>query len=166
MNTPTEYTVALTKGAMTVGALAAGIMLLISVFNLQILSWIIFIGGICLGMRSYKNVLGGIIAYSQALNVGFQTAFFASLILAFFAFMNTTMNSSLIVEFLDAAEEQLKTSGMPTIMVENAMQNWREILTPTIFGLIIIFTYSAAGGFLSLILAFLFKNAKREEIGI
>ena len=163
MYKPAEYSVAPTKGAMVVGAIMAAVMLIFGAFNVQIMMWLVFAGGIYFGMRTYRKVLGGVINYSNALNVGFQSAFFASLILAFFTFMNTSINPSLITEFIDAAEVQLKTSGLPSILVENTMQQWREILTPTIFGVIIIFSYSAAGGLISIVLALLVKNAKSSE---
>jgi len=163
MYTPSEITVSPTKGAMSIGAATAGVMLIFSMFNAQILGWLVFVGGIYFGMRTYRKVLGGIINYSDALNIGFKTAFFASLILAFFAYVTTTMDASLIATFLDTAEEQLKTSGFQPVLVENAMQQWREGLTPMMFGGMIIFMYSAIGGLVSIVFALLVRNAKRDE---
>jgi len=163
MYTPANYSVSPTKGAMSVGAVAAGVMLLVGILGLSILGWFIFIGCIFVGMRAYRKVLGGTATYSNALNVGFQTAFFASLILAFFAYMSTTFDSSLIPAMLDAVEERLKTSGMQPGFVEFVVQGWRETLSPMLYGGILVFMYSAVGGFISVILAFFVANAKHEE---
>jgi hypothetical protein len=165
MSTSEEYTVSSTKGAMTIGAITAGVMLILSVFNASVLTWIIFTCGIYFGMRTYRRVLGGGIVYFKALNMGFKTAFFASLIIAFFAYMLTQLDSSMISTFLDTAEEQLTTSGLPSVMVENAMQYWREALTPTKFGAIIILMYTATGGLISLLLAIFVRNSKKVISG-
>jgi len=149
---------------MTVGAAVAGIMLIVSALGLPLLGWLVFIGGIYYGMWIFRKTLGGVVSYIRALNVGFQTAFFASLILAFFAYLSTTMDSSLIPSILNAAEEQLKTSKIPSELVDNVVQQWREILSPVIFAGIMIFMYSATGGFVSIILAIFVRKNKNCEL--
>ena len=164
MDTPTEISVSTTRGAMTIGAATAGTMLIVGLFKLQILEWIVFLGGIYYAMTVYRKVLGGIIVYADALVIGIKTAFFASLILAFVAYMNATLEPTSLAALIDAAEEQmLKTSGMQSGMVENAVQRWREMLTPALLGGIVIFMYSAAGGLTSIIFAIFARNAKRGE---
>jgi len=163
MESSTELRVSPTRGAMNVGAATAGVMLVFSAFHLPILGWLVFIGGIFFGMRTYRRVLGGIIIYSRALNVGFQTAFFASLIMAFFVYMAATMDSSLIATLIDAAKEQWKTSGMPSELTESVVQQLQTTLTPVVLAIIYIFMYTAIGGIVGIILAFFVKNAKPGE---
>ena len=163
MDTPAEISISPMRGAMTIGAVTAGAMLVVGLFKLQILGWLVFIGGIYYSMIIYRKVLGGIIVYTKALNIGIQTAFFASLILAFVAYMNATLEPSSFLEIIDAAEEQMKTSTMQSKLDENIVQRWREILTPTVFGVIIIFMYSMIGGLAALIFAFFARNAKQGE---
>jgi len=163
MDTTPELRISPTRGAMTVGAATAALMLVVSLVGWQIAGWIVFVGGIFYGMRIYKRVLGGIIVYSKSLNVGCQTAFFASLIMAFVGYVSTTFEPSLITSMLDVAEQQMKTSGFPEGLVDAAVQQWRGILTPMVFGVMIIFMYSTVGCFASIILAFFVRNAKPGE---
>jgi len=163
MDTTPELRISPTRGAMTVGAAIAALMLVVSVVGWQIVGWLVFVGGIFFGMRIYKRVHGGIIVYSGALNIGCQTAFFASLIMAFVGYVSTTFEPSLITSMLDVAELQMKASGFPERLVETAVQQWREILTPMVLGVMIIFMYSIVGCLASIILAFFVRNAKPGE---
>jgi len=152
-----------TRGAMTIGALTAGVMLLVGALNAQIIGWIVFVLGIFLGIRTWRIVKGWNITYFQAVGVGFKTAFFASLILAFFAYVSTTMDGTLIPALIDSAEEQMLNSGVSEGMVEIAIQSWREMLSPMVFGGIIIVMYSSTGGLISLLLAYIFSGLKPPE---
>jgi len=163
MESPTEIRLSPTRGAMSIGAATAGVMLLLSIFNLPVIAWFLFFGGIYFGMRTFRKVLGGIIVYSKALSVGFQTAFFASTILAFFTYVSTTLEPSLITAIVDAMEEQLITSAIPSGLVESMVQQWREALTPVVLAIITIFMYTAVGGIVGIILAFFVRNAKPGE---
>lgn len=160
MDSSKELTVSPTRGAMTIGAVTAVLMLVTSYFGWPIMGWLVFVGGIFSGMSTYKRALGGMIFYSGALNIGFQTAFFASLIMAFAGYVSVTVEPSLIASMIDAAELQMKASGFPEELVLMAVQQWREILTPTVYAIMIILMHSLAGGFTSIILALLVRNAK------
>ena len=160
MDTNSELRISPTRGAMTIGAFTAGVMLVVSIVNVPVLVWLVFVGGIYLGMRTYKKVLDGIIIYSRALNVGFQTAFFASLIMAFFAYVTITFKPSLINTMFEVAEQRLKTSGAPSELVDTAVQQWRGIFSPLMFAVVMIFMYSVIGGLVSIVCALFVKNAK------
>jgi len=163
MNSNSELRITPTRGAMTIGAFTAGVMLVVSIFNVPVLAWLVFVVGIYFGMRTYKRVLNGIIIYSRALNIGFQTAFFASLILAFFAYATTTFDPSLMNSMFEIAEQRLKTSGVPSELVDISVQQWRELFSPLMFAIATIFMYSAIGGFVSIVCAIFVKNAKPDE---
>jgi len=163
MDTNSGLRLSPTRGAMTIGALTAGGMLVVSLFNIPVLAWLVFMGGIYFGMKTYKKVLGGIIIYYRALSVGFQTAFFASLIMAFFTYVATTFEPSLMDTLFDAAEQQMKTSGVPSALVDTAVQQWRKIFSPLMFAIFTIFMYSAVGGLASIVFAFFVKNVKSGE---
>jgi len=149
-----------TRTAMTVGAFTAAVMLVVSTLGWQMTGWLMFLGGIYWGMRRFKNECGGMITWFRAMNAGLQTAFFASLILAFVAYMATKLDPSIIPALLDVVEKQLKTSGFPEGLTEMAMQQWREILSPMVFALIIIFMYSSIGCVISIFCAFFVQTAK------
>ena len=151
------------RGAMNIGAFIAGVMLIFSALNLPTMGWIVFLLGIYLSMKTLRKVLGGIIIYSRALKNGFQTAFFASLILAFFAYMSATLDTKLIPTLLAAAEEHLKTTGLIPEFVEYIVQQWRETLTPVVLAIITILMYTIIGGFAGVILALFVKNAEPGE---
>jgi len=153
-----------TRTAMTVGAVTAVLMLMVSTFGWQMAGWLMFLGGIYWGIRRFKNECGGMITWFRALNAGLQTAFFASLILAFFAYMATKLEPSLITSMLDMVEQQLKTSGFPEGLTEIAMQQWRAIFSPIVFAVIIIFMYSAIGCFASMIYAIFAQTAKPQNL--
>jgi ABC-type Na+ efflux pump permease subunit len=138
-------------------------MLVVLTVGWQIVGWIVFAGGTYWGMKRFKDERGGIITYFRALNAGFQTAFFASVILAFAGYMSVTLDPSLITAMLDATKQQLLSMEVPSGLVEIAIQQWREILTPVVFGLLIIFMYSAMGCFISILCAFFIKTAKPGE---
>ena len=163
MDKPTELPISPTRTAMTIGAITAALMLVVSAVGLQFIGWLVFVGGIYYGMKRFKKELGGIIVYFSALNAGFQTAFFASIILAFVVYVTTTLEPSLIAEMLDSMEQQLKTSGVSSGLVEIAVKQWNEILSPLVFAVITIFGYSLTGGLASLVCAFFVRNAKPGE---
>ena len=163
MESSSVWPVSPTRTAMTVGAFTAVLMLVVSAVGWQVVGWIVFLGGIYWGMKRFKNERGGIITWFRALNAGFQTAFFASVILAFVGYMSTKLEPSLITEMLNTVEQQLKTAGIPEGLTELAMQQWREIFSPVVFALIIIFMYSAMGGIASIVYAFFVYTAKPGE---
>jgi len=160
MESSEDLPVSPTRTAMTIGAVTAALMLVVSVLGWQLAGWLMFLGGIYWGMRRFKNERGGTITWISAWIAGLQTAFFASIILAFFAYMTTKLEPSLITAILDMMEQQLKTSGFPEGLTEMAMQQWRELFSPIVFAVIIIFLYSAIGCFASMIYA-LFVNAAK-----
>ena len=163
MESSEVWPVSPTRTAMTVGAFTAALMLIASTFGWQIVGWLIFLGGVYWGMKRFKTERGGIITWFRAMNAGLQTAFFASFIIAFVGYMTTKLEPSLINEMLAAVELQLKAYPLPEGMAELVMQQWREILTPMVFALIIIFIYSIIGCVASSIYALFVYTAKPGE---
>ena len=163
MDTTPVLLVSPTRIAMTVGAVTATLMLLASTIGWQIVGWLIFAGGIWSGMRLFRNEHGGILTYFKALNAGVQTSFFASLILAFIGYITTTFEPSLITAMLDTVEQQLNANSIPEGLAEMAMQQWRNILSPVVFAVIIIFMYTVMGCLASIVCALFIQNAKPKE---
>ena len=85
-------------------------------------------------------------------------AFFASIILAFVSYVSTTMEPSLIDTTLNAMEQQLKTTNVPSGLVEMVMQQWREILSPVILAVATIFMCSAIGCMIAVVCALFIQN--------
>jgi len=151
---------------MTIGAVTGALMLAVLAFGLQIMGWLVFVGGIYYGMIRFRRETGGSISYFRALYAGFQTAFFTSVILAFASYVSTTLDTSLIVAILEIAEQRLLASGVPSGLVDTTMQQWREILSPMAFAVIIIFTYSTTGGFAGMLCAlFVYREPSRAVSG-
>ena len=166
MDTSAVLPVSPTRTAMTMGAVIAALMLVVFTLGWQTLGWFVFIGGIYYGMCRFRKEKSGSISYSTALYAGMQTAFFTSVILAFTGYVTTTLNPSLIVAMLDAMEQQLLASGFPSELMETAMQQWRKIFSPLVFAIIIIFTYTSIGVFVSIICAlFVRKEPVRKLAG-
>ena len=164
MNTLKVEPVSPAQTAMTVGAVTAALMLVAISIGWAIVGWLVFIAGIFWGMKRFKNECGSVITYFRAWNAGVQTAFFSSVILAFTVYVSAKLDPSLIVAMLEATEQQLLTMEIPSILVETAMQQWREILSPVVFAILIIFMYSITGCFISILCAFFVRNAKHSEL--
>ena len=158
MDISAEPQVSPMRTAMTVGAVAAVLMLLVSATGLQILGWIAFVGGIYYGMKRFRKETGGYISYFKALITGALTAFFASCILAFFSYVVTTMDPSLLNTTLGLMEQQLTAFGISSELAEIAVQQWRELLTPMVVAIIAIFTYTTIGWVAALICAIFVRN--------
>lgn len=152
-----------TRMAMTIGAVTAILMLLVSVTGWQILGWIAFAGGIYYGMKCYRRETGGIVTYFKALMPGVQTAFFASLIIAFVRYVTATMNPSIIEDMFMMMEQKLITFDIPSELAEMTIQQVREFMSPTVIAVCTVIGYSAIGGFLSIVFAFFVQNAKPGE---
>ena len=158
MDITAESQVSPTRTAMTIGAVSAASMLMVFAVGLQILGWIVFVGGVYFGMKRYRKETGDSISYFKALNAGIQTAFFASVILAFVSYVSSTMDPSLIDATLDSMEQQLKLSNVPSGLAEMVVQQWRETLSPVILAVATIFMCSAIGCLISVVCAFFIQN--------
>ena len=158
MDQVTEQSVSSTRTAMTVGAVTAGIMLVFFSINLQIVGWLIFAGGIYYGMKRFRREKGVSIDYFKALFTGVQTAFFASVILAFVSYVTATMEPSLIDTTLNVMEQQLKLSNVPSDIADMAMQQWRQTLSPFVLAIATVFMCSAIGCVVAFVGAFFIQN--------
>ena len=158
MDITAESQVSPTRTAMTIGAVTAASMLIVFAVGLQVLGWLVFVGGVYVGMKRYRKEAGDSISYFKALSTGSQTAFFTSVILAFFSYVSATMDPSLIDATLDAMEQQLKMSNVPSGLAEMAMQQWRETLSPLILAVATIFMCTAIGCLISVVCAFFIQN--------
>jgi len=149
--------------AMTMGALTAALMLLVSLTGWQILGWIVLAIGIYYAMRVFRLETGDVITYSRALITGVQTSFFASIILAFVTFIAVTIDPSQIENMLILMEQKLITFGIASELAETVVQQWREMLSPVVVAVFSVFTYTIMGGLLSIVLAFLARSIKPDE---
>ena len=141
--------------ATNVGAVVAILMLCASLFGWQKIGWFIFVIGIYSGMKRYRKEIGGCIGYFRALQAGFQTSFFASLILAFVAYVSATFDPASLETALEMIEQRIITSGLQSELI---MPQMRENLTPTMFAASAVFAYCAIGGLVSIVGAFFVKK--------
>lgn len=127
-------------------------------------SYIIMIGGIVLGTKSYRdNILNGAISYGQALGFGVLMMLFASIIAAiysyiFFAFIDPEF----VNKMLQMVEEQLLERGMPDEQIEMAIEMQRKFMKPVIMALMTIPTYTFIGLIISLITSIFLKKKPAE----
>ena len=161
MDTPVESVVSTTRTAMTIGAVTAAAMLVVTAVGLQIFGLLVFVGGIYSGMKKFRKEAGGFIGYFEAFIVGIQTAFFASVILAFFTYVSATVEPAEIAAMLNDMEQQLISLNYPSGLTETLMQQLRETLSPLILAVAAIFSYNVIGGIIAAICAIFIRNEIR-----
>lgn len=128
------------------------------------ISYLIMIGGIILGTKSYRdNNLNGAITYGQALGFGVLMLLFASFVSAiysyiFFAFIDPEF----VNKMLQMVEEQLLERGMPDEQIEMAIEMQRKFMKPVIMALMTIPTYTFVGLIISLITSIFLKKQPAE----
>jgi hypothetical protein len=168
----------LVKHAATYGAILGAIVVIYSfiLYVLKIMpigffipvilfiaSLAIYFAGIFLGTKKIKNeILGGVMTYSQGLQIGVLIAFFAAVITAFYSYLqNTLIDPDYIVRVMNAQKDWMSSfmisKGIPEDQIEKSLalidENMKDmnhvknlfvtILSSTIFGFAISLITSA-----------------------
>jgi hypothetical protein len=133
-------------------------------FNLSLglLSYVIIIGGIFLGTKSYRDkVLDGAITYGNALVVGILIAVFAGILSALFSYILTTwIDPGMVEKGFKVMEEKFLSRGMSEDQVEMIMNRAREnasTIKTLLYGII---GSAVIGTIISLITAAILKKEK------
>lgn len=142
-----------TKSTMTSGAILGFGMIIFSFIlyiaglnegsSLNVLTYIILIGGIMYGIKQVRDkVQNGFISYGRAVGSGTLVALFASIILAFYMFvLMKYVDNSIIVKSLEMLQQNWSEKGVSDEQVEAMTQLLAPFMTPgfmtfsTIFGL-------------------------------
>lgn len=160
------------KTALNFGLMTAGAMVVYSLILyvldldqnpwLPYLSYVLLIGGIYLGSKSFRdNYRGGYITYGSAVMSGFLIGIVASVIVAVYTYIFFTyINPDAIQEAMTLAEEKLLERGMSEDEVDEAMALSGKMMSPGIMTAMAFFGNMVAGLIISLITSIF---VKREE---
>lgn len=99
------------------------------------IKWIIYIAGIILVTKSYKQTLSeeSLFPYGKALGLGVATSLFASLIMAvYFYVLYKFIDTDLINQTLALLEETLLQANVGDDMTEEFMSLFRQVDIPTL----------------------------------
>jgi hypothetical protein len=158
------------KSAMNAGALV-GLGLIAFSMLLYILGlstsqtagyfgYAVLIAGIIISGIHYRDKEnGGILKYGNALGYGVLVTLFASVILAFFTFIQLKfIDPGIIEKMLQITEEQMMQKGMPDNQVEMAMNMTRKMMQPEIAPIFVVLAYVFFGFIFSLITSAIIKK--------
>lgn len=162
----------LMKSTMTSGAILGVALVIFSLIlymtglifskGLNYISWLILVGGIVLGMKSYRDQQQGFISYGRALGVGMLTVLFASIIAALFNYiLYAFIDPSLIEKSIEMARNQMVEKGtLSDEQIEMGLNMTKKIMQPGIMSLMTILGSGFMGLIFSLIIAAFMKNEK------
>ena len=117
--------------------------------------------GIFIGTKNYRDTeLDGSISYGTSFYSGFLISFFASVLIAFAAFLYLKfVDSSLLVKVMEDAESNLmKSYNDDEEKVEKALEIMQVMNNPSAFALMLVLSYTFWGTLLSLVLAAIIKK--------
>jgi hypothetical protein len=151
---PTEFQISPVRTAMTIGAIVAALMLVLPLlpflnFLAAGIQQLIFIGGIYYAMNDFRKKTGGDITYGKACMTGSATAFFASLVMAFAAYVAAVFDPAFTDALLNTIGQILQTADLPEAVVQENMTQMQKMMTPVAIGFFMIMAYSFFGVFIS-----------------
>ena len=146
-----EIKITIPKNAMNYGAITGIVLFLVFVLNgvlgisassiLSIVSFLVLIAGIFIGTKNYRdNNLEGNISYGNAFYSGFLISFFASVIIAFAAFLYFKfVDTDIIDKALENAESDLLAKYQnDDEKAEQGMVALRWLHNPSVFSIILV----------------------------
>jgi len=131
-------------------------------FFLGVINYLILIGGIVMGTRSYRDhFLGGYISYSKALGYGVVISVFTGVIVGIFTYLlYAVIDPGLLEQSMKMFEEALLNQGMSPDQVEAVTSMQREIRSPFMMLISSVFTYALLGLIFSLVTSAFLKKDK------
>ena len=131
-------------------------------FLLSIIQWILVIGGLYWGIKSYRDQQeGGYITYGKSVGLGVLISVFVGVIMGIFTYLLfVAIDPGLMDESMKIAQEEMLKRGMSPDQVETATEMQRNFQSPILmlFGSILSFAF--IGTILSLIISIF---TKKEE---
>jgi hypothetical protein len=127
---------------------------------LAYLSYLLLIAGIYFATKHYRDkILGGFISYGKAMAAGVLTSLFASIILAFFTYVQLRFIDPQIIEKqITLTGEQMVHSGLPEKQVEMTVQLMKKFMTPLAMALWGIIGFAFIGTIISVITSAILNN--------
>ena len=165
----------ITKAAMNYGAiLGLGLVIISIVFyffgksesqGLQYLGYLVIITSIVIGIKNYRdNELEGLISYGKALHIGTLISLFGSIIIAFYLYVLLTfIDNSLMDKMLETSRQAMEDRGMTDEQLEIAIKYQKMVMTPMMFAIATIISYTIVGFLFSLIIAGFLKKKNPQE---
>jgi hypothetical protein len=128
------------------------------------IGWGVTIGGIIIAQLQFRNLLGGVMSYGQALGVGILTMLFASVITGFFTYLlYAVIDPSLQDQARLAMEEQMVTRrNLSEEQLDAAMAMASRFDDPAVMFVMNIVGGAFAGLIISLLTS-IFTQKKSEE---
>jgi hypothetical protein len=130
-------------------------------FLLSLMNYLILIGGIVAGTRSYRDrMLQGYITYSKALGYGVVMSIFTGIVLGIFTYLLYTMiDPGLMEKSMAMIQEEMLKQGIEPGRVESISEMQRQIRSPFMMLIGSVLTYAFLGLIFALVTsAFLRKN--------
>ena len=128
---------------------------------LAIISIAILIGGLVLGIRSFRDdSRSGILTYGQGVGAGTIISLYAGIIMAVFGIIQYTLiDPELIDKFFALQEEQLIEQGrLSESLIEQQIDLMKKIITPVSLPLFGILNYVFMGVIISLLATIFLKR--------
>ncbi|HEX2934924.1 MAG TPA: DUF4199 domain-containing protein [Bacteroidales bacterium] len=159
-----------TKSTMTSGAILGSGMIIFSFIlyiaglnegtSLNMLSYVILIGGIMYGIKQVRDkIQNGFISYGRAVGSGTLVALFASIILAFYMFiLMKYVDNSMIAKSIELTQQKWSEGGMTDDQVESMTKMVEPFITPGFMAFGTVFSITFVGVIISLIVAAFMKK--------
>lgn len=131
-------------------------------FFLGIINYLILIGGIVMGTRSYRDqFLEGYISYSKALGYGVVISVFTGIVVGIFTYLlYAVIDPGLMEQSMKIFEEEMLNQGMSADQVETITDMQRKIRSPFMMLISSVLSYALLGLILSLITSAFLKKDK------
>jgi len=131
-------------------------------FFLGIINYLILIGGIVIGTRSYRDqFLEGYISYSKALGYGVVISVFTGIIVGIFTYLlYAVIDPGLLEQSMKIFEEEMLNQGMSPDQVETFTEMQRKIRSPFMMLISSVLSYALLGFIFSLITSAFLKKDK------
>jgi hypothetical protein len=124
------------------------------------LSFLIIIGGLYVGIKNFRdNEPSGTISYGRALGTGVLICVFLGIIGSLFTYIQFRfIDTGLVEQIIEMAEEKLYDKGIPEDMIEIQMSAMSKMFTPGLMAVFGFISYLFWGTVFSLILAAILKK--------
>lgn len=131
-------------------------------FWVNLINYAIIIGVIVYGTKKYRDeILEGAITYGQALGFGVMISLFASIIVAFYMLLYTTViDPGFIDKIMEITEEELVSKGMSDDQIEAALSMSKKFMSPMFMTISTFFGNLFTGTIFSLITSIFLKKEK------
>jgi len=171
-----ELKKSLAPHASKFGSILGGILiafnLLLYVLNVSLdssifmIDYLIFIGVLFLGIKSYRDATGGYITYGRSLALGVLICVFASIIMAFYKFIYFKfIDTAGIDKLFRLMQDKWATQGIDEDKTEQMIEMMKKFMGPVFMAVSAVFEVVFKGVILSLILSIFLKKQDKSFEG-